>query len=97
MRAVESQANKYPCSLLRVGLWQSNGGCGFVTNSYLTLAIPWTVDCQAPLSVRFPRQEYWSGLPFPSPGNLPNPGFEPKPPAMQEDSSLTEPPGSLVN
>ena len=39
------------------------------------------------------QQEYWTGLPFPSPGNLPNPGIEPKPPAMQEDSLLTEPPG----
>ena len=40
-------------------------------------AVPWTVACQAPLSVEFSRQEYWSGLPFPSPGNLPNPGIEP--------------------
>ena len=39
------------------------------------LAIPWTVAHQAPLSLRFPRQEYWSGLPFPSPGDLPNPGL----------------------
>ena len=38
---------------------------------------PWTVACQAPLSVGFPRQEYWSGLPFPSPGDLPDPGIEP--------------------
>ena len=40
-------------------------------------ATPWTVACQAPLSMRFPRQEYWSRLPFLSPGNLPNPGVEP--------------------
>ena len=38
---------------------------------------PWTIACQAPLSMRFPRQEYWSRLPFPSPGNLPNPGIKP--------------------
>ena len=38
---------------------------------------PWTVGCQAPLSMGFSRQEYWSGLPFPSPGNLPDPGIEP--------------------
>ena len=48
---------------------------------------------QAPPSMGFSRQEYWSGLPFPSPGDLPNPGIEPKPPALQEDSLLSEPPG----
>ena len=42
-----------------------------------TLVIPWTVACQAPLSTGFPRQEYWSGLPFPTPGDLPDPGIEP--------------------
>ena len=42
-----------------------------------TLCNPWTVACQAPLSVGFPRQEYWSRLPFPSPGDLPDPGIEP--------------------
>ena len=50
-------------------------------------AIPWTVACQTPLSKRFPRQEYWSGLPFPSPGHFLNPGIEPKSkPALQADS-----------
>ena len=44
---------------------------------------PWTVACQAPLSMRFLRQAYWSGLPFPSPGDLPNPGTKPKFPALQ--------------
>ena len=43
----------------------------------LTLVTPWIVACQAPLSVVFPRQEYWSRLPFPSPGDLPDPGIEP--------------------
>ena len=42
--------------------------------SCLTLVAPWTVACQAPLSTGFSRQEYWSGVPFPSPGALPNPG-----------------------
>ena len=46
----------------------------------------WTVALQAPLSMGFPRQEYWSGLPFPSPGNLPNPGIEPASPAWQVHS-----------
>ena len=46
----------------------------------------WTVACQVPLSMEFWRQEYWSGLPFPSPGELPNPGIEPGSPALQADS-----------
>ena len=54
---------------------------------------PWTVACQAPLSMRFSRQEYWSGLSFPSPGDLPDPGIEPGSPALQADSLLSEPPG----
>ena len=53
-------------------------------------ATPWVAACQAPLSMGFPRQEYWSGLPFPSPGNLPDPGMEPQPPALQADSLPTE-------
>ena len=51
---------------------------------------PWTVAHQAPLSMEFSRQEYWSGLPFPSPGDPPNPGTEPRSPALQ-DSLPTEP------
>ena len=54
---------------------------------------PWTVAHQAPLSMGFSRQEYWSGLLFPSPGNLPDPGIEPGSPALQADSLLTGPPG----
>ena len=49
----------------------------------------WTVALQAPLSMGFPRQEYWSGLPIPSPGDLPNPGIEPRIPALQENSLPT--------
>ena len=47
---------------------------------------PWTAAYQAPPSMGFSRQEYWSGLPFPSPGDLPNPGFEPRSSALQVDS-----------
>ena len=47
---------------------------------------PWTVACQAPLSMEFPRKEYWSGLPFPAPGDLLDPGMEPTSPALQVDS-----------
>ena len=54
---------------------------------------PWTVAQQAPLSMGFPRQEYWRGLPFPSPGDLPNPGIKPRSPALQADSLLSEPLG----
>ena len=48
--------------------------------------IPWTIDSQAPLSMGFPKQESWSGLPFPSPGDLPNPGIKPGAPAFQAES-----------
>ena len=58
-------------------------------------ATPWTVAYQAPPSVGFSRQEYWSGLPFPSPGDLPNPGIEPGSPALQADALPSEPPGKL--
>ena len=54
---------------------------------------PWTVAQQAPLSMGFSRQEYWSGLLRPSPGDLPEPGIEPESPALQADSLLSEPPG----
>ena len=51
---------------------------------------PWTIARQAPLSMGFSRQEYWSDLLFPSPGDLPDPGIEPRSPALQADSLLTE-------
>ena len=53
----------------------------------------WTSAGQASLSMGFSRQEHWSGLPFPSPGDLPHPGIEPGPPALQADSVPSEPPG----
>ena len=53
-------------------------------------ATPWTVAYQAPLSMGFSRQEYWSGLPFPSPGDLPNPGMEPESPSLQADALTSE-------
>ena len=63
---------------------------GLVTKLCLTLVIPWTVACQAPLSMGFSRQEYWSGLTFLSPGNIPDAGIEPRSPALQADSLPTE-------
>ena len=56
-------------------------------------AIPWTVAYQAPPSMEFSRQEYWSGLPFPSPGDLPDPGIEPRSPALQAEALPSELPG----
>ena len=56
-------------------------------------ATRWTVACQVPLSMGFPRQEYWSGLPCPSPRDLREPGMEPTSPALQADSLSTESPG----
>ena len=56
-------------------------------------ATPWSVAYQAPPSMGFSRQEYWSGLPFPSPGDLPNPGIEPGSPSFQADALTSEPPG----
>ena len=68
-------------SLSRVGL--------FVT--------PWTVAYQASLSMGFSRQEYWSGLPFLSPGDLPDPGIEPGSPTLEADALTSEPPGKPIN
>ena len=61
-----------------------------MSNSF---AIPWTVASQTPLSMGCPRQEYWNGLPFPSPGDLPDPGIEPVSPALTGRFITTEPPG----
>ena len=69
------------------------GGGGLVNKSCPTLATPWTVACQTPLSIGFPRQEYWSSLPFPSPGDLPDPGIEPMSPTLAGRYFTTEPPG----
>ena len=55
-------------------------------------AVPWTVACRAPLYMGFPRQEYWSGLPFPSPENLPNPGMEPTYSALADGFFTAKPP-----
>ena len=56
-------------------------------------ATPWTVAYQASLSMELSRQGYWSGLPFPSPGGLPDPGIEPRSPTLQADTLPSEPPG----
>ena len=80
----ESDTTAVPACLL------PSGGGGLDAKLCPTLVTPWTVACQAPLSMGFSRQEYWNGLPFPSPGDLPNPGIEPGSPALQADSLPTE-------
>ena len=65
--------------------------CVLVAQSCLTL-IPWTVAPQALLSMDYSEQEYWSGLPFSSPGDFPKTGIEPASPALQADSLPSEPP-----
>ena len=60
-------------------------------NRVRLFATPWTVAYQSPPSMGFSRQEYWSGLPLPSPGDLPDPGIEPWSPAMQADALPSEP------
>ena len=73
--------------------------CCLVAKSCPTLATPWTLAHQAPLSMGFPRQEYWSGLPFPSPGDLLDPDIEPRSlmsPALAGRFFTTESPGKPV-
>ena len=66
------------------------GGGGLAAKPCPTLVTPWTVARQAPLFIGFSRQGYWSALPIPSPGDLPDPGNEPGSPALQADSLPTE-------
>ena len=68
-----------------------------VAQSCLTLSDPWTVASQAPLSMGFSRQEYWSGLPFLTPGDLSKPGIKPRSPTLQADSLPSEPPRKPKN
>ena len=68
--------------------------CSVVSDSSPT---PWTVAFQALLSMGFLMQEYWNGLPFPSPGYLLDPEIEPRSPAFQADSLLSEPPGKPID
>ena len=71
----------------------TNLECCLVTKPCLALATPWTVACQVPLSMGFLRQEYWSGLTFPPPGDLPDPGIKHTWPALAGRFFTTESPG----
>ena len=74
--------------------WRHQGSvCVLVSQLWQFFVTPWTVDCQTPLSMEFTRQGYWSVLPFLSPGDLPDPGIEPKSPALQANSLPSDPPG----
>ena len=66
-------------------------GGSLVAKLCLTLMSSWTVACQVPLDMEFSRQEYWGGLPFPSPGGLPDPGIKPRSSALEADALRTEP------
>ena len=67
--------------------------CAWLFSHVLLCVTPWTIARQAPLSMEFSRQEYWSGLPCPLPGDFLNAGTEPRSPSLQADSLLPEPPG----
>ena len=71
--------------------------CSLGAKSCLTLVTLWTGVLQAPLSIAFQRQEYWSGLPFPSPGDLPDPGIKPATPVLAGGFFTTEPPEEPLN
>ena len=89
-RLYANAARFYVRDLILLGFWQS-------LSRVRLFATPWTVAYQAPLSMGFSRQEYWSGLPFPSPGDLPDPGIEPWSPALRADALTSEPPGKFDN
>ena len=80
------------CDFKDFGRWNKHCCC-LVAKSCLAFCDPWTIACQAPLSLGFPRQEYWSGLLGPSVDDLPEPGIKPASPVLQADSLPSEPPG----
>ena len=97
MKAGEGVEKREPsCTVGGNVNWGSHSGELYEVKSLSRVqlfATPWTVAYQAPPSMGFSRQEYWSGLPFPSPGDLPDPGIEPRSPALEADALTSEPPG----
>ena len=95
-----------PCNIIyrfwRLGCGTSMGrgilysACAQLLSHVWLFTTPWTVAHQAPLSMEFSRQEYWSGLPVPSPGDVPDPGIKPRSPALQADSLPSEPQGKSI-
>ena len=84
----------HSCRLMREQLSEGESEVKLLSCVHL-FATPWTVIYHAPLSMESFRQEYWSGLPFPSPGDLPDPGIKPRSPALWADAFPSEPPGKL--
>ena len=85
----------YVSNYIVKSLWSEVKWSEMKSLSHVRLFVtPWTVAYQAPPSMRFSRQEYWRGLPFPSPGDLPNSGTEPGSPALQAYALPSKPPGN---
>ena len=89
----QEQWDRRPGNLQQNALLPVCAGFSWLLSCVWRLATQWTVARQVPLSLGFSRQEYWSGLPFPSPGDLRDPRIEPGSPALQADSLPSEPPG----
>ena len=87
---------KYPCYMRNLCVYLHVLCYVHLLSRVQLCATLWTIACQAPLSMGFPRKEYWSGLPFPPPGDLPNPRLESVSPALQADSLPIEPKGKLL-
>ena len=84
----------------RCGQWIQQRVVMWVSSRFSRVQLfvpPWAAACQTPLPMRFPRQEYWSGLPCSPPGDLPSPGVKPRSPALQVESLLSDPPGKPMN
>ena len=87
-KQIHHQENQYSPLVILLGKGKS-------LSRVQLFATPLTVAYQASQSMGFSRQEYWSGLPFPSPGDLPDSGIEPRSPALEADALPTEPQGKL--
>ena len=93
----EGNGNPLQCSCLENPGEQESESESEVAQLCLTLCHPWTEAHKAPPSMGFSRQEYWSGLQFPSPGDLPTPGIKPRSPTLQADALTSAPPGKPLN
>ena len=87
------KAMVFPVVLYGSEIWTTKKAKVKLLSCVRLFVTPRTIANQAPLSMGFSRQEYWSGLPFLSPEDLPDPGIEPRSPALQADSLLSEPSG----
>ena len=85
------------CSPETISTLSTDYACTHAHSVVSDSVTPWTVACQAPLSIGFSWQEYWSGLPFPPPGDLPDPGIKLMSPALAGGFFTSEPPGKPVN